>query len=80
MFPAIDPKQLAQFQELSKNITAKITVNYPEGSVLLILSTQDPKASQLIPKLLEQFAQGLAVQMSSFMAIQGEIIEVGKPQ
>lgn len=80
MFPTIDPKQLAQFQELSKNITATITVNYRENSALLVMSTQDPKASQLIPKLLEQFAQGLAMQMSSFMAIQGEIVEVGKPQ
>lgn len=80
MFPSIDPGKLAQFQELSKNIRAEITVDYPKSSVLLVMSTQDPQALQLIPKLLEQFAQGLAVQMSSFMAIQGEITEVGKPQ
>lgn len=80
MFPTIDPEKLAQFQELSKHIKAQVTVNYPENSVLLVMSTQEPQAAQLIPKLLEQFAQGLAVQMSSFMAIRGEITEVGKPQ
>jgi len=32
----------------------------------------------LIPNLLDQFSTALAQQLSSFFAIQGEIVEIGK--
>lgn len=75
----IDPQKLAQVQAVSKDIKAVIRVDYGEDVVRLSFSSETPEGQDLIPHLLEQFSTALAQQLSSFFAIQGEIVEVGKP-
>lgn len=79
MVMGIDPRQLAAIQGVSKHIRGIITVNYKAKEVELLLKTDDAEAAKLISSLLSQFANALAQQLSSFFAITGEIVEVGKP-
>jgi len=74
----IDPRQLAVMQQRTHNIKALIKVDYLENAMTLILSTDDPEGASVIPQILEQFSQQLATQLSSFMAMEGKIIEHGK--
>lgn len=78
MMPTVDPQQLAKVQAVSKDISAKIVVNYKEYTVLLSMKSDVAEAKQLIPPLLEQFSNALATQLSSFFTIKGEMVEVGK--
>lgn len=78
MLGGIDPAQIAQMQEVSRFIKCIIRVNYKEKTVLLSFSSEELAAIELIPQLLDQFSGGLATQLSSFFAIDGEIIESGK--
>lgn len=79
MFGGIDPAKLQAMQQVSKNVTGKILINYPDSTVTLSLSTVDPEAAKIVPGLLEQFGTALATQLGAFFAIQGEIEEKGKP-
>lgn len=76
----IDPQKLAEVQQVSKDVKAVIRVDYKEQTVQLFFSADTADAQVLVPQLLEQFSGALAQQLSSFFAIQGEIIEVGKEE
>jgi len=76
----VKPEQIAKVQAVSKLIKGLIRINYPENTVQLILSSDMEDAKKLIPGMMSQFAENLAVQLSSFFAIQGEIVEVGKSE
>jgi len=78
MMPGIDPQKLAQVQQVSQYINAEIVINYNDSTVTIKMASDNLQAVQMIPGLLSQFAGGLAVQLQSFFAIKGEIIEVGK--
>lgn len=74
----IDPKQMAEMQKVSGLITAKIVIDQNEPSVKLSMSSDNPQAIELIPGLISQFADALAMQLSSFFAIKGKITEIKK--
>jgi len=74
----IDPAQMAGMQKVSGLITAKIVIDHKEPSVKLTMSSDNPQAAELIPKLINQFADALAMQLSSFFAIRGKITEINK--
>lgn len=78
MMPGVDPQKLAQVQQFSQYIKAEIVINYNVGTVTIKMFSDNQQSVQMIPGLLSQLAEGLAVQLQSFFAIQGEIIEVGK--
>ena len=78
MIPGIDPQKLAQVQQTSRYIKGHIVINYTEGSVTIKMSSDNPQAKQMISTLLDQFAEGLAAQLQTFFAIEGEIEEIGK--
>ena len=80
MFPNVRPDQIAKVQEVSKHIKGEIRVVYKENTVYLKLSSDVVEAKKLIPGMMSQFAENLATQLSSFFAIEGEIIEVGKSE
>ena len=81
MFPSgVRPDQIAKVQEVSKHIKGEIKVIYKENTVYLKLSSDVDEAKKLIPGMMSQFAENLATQLSSFFAIEGEIIEVGKSE
>jgi hypothetical protein len=77
MVLGVDPQKMAQIQAVCQNIKAVIKVDQKLNQVVLTLSTDDQAASAMIPTLLTSFSDGLAVQLSSYFAIKGEIIEVG---
>lgn len=74
----VKPEQIAKVQAVSKFIKGSIRVDYRENTIQLTLSSDMENAKKLIPGMMNQFAENLAVQLSSFFAIQGEIVEVGK--
>ncbi len=74
----LDPKQMAAMQEVSKFIKGVIRVNYNDNTMQIAFTSDMPNAAALIPNLLDQFSTALATQLSSFFAIKGEIIEIGK--
>lgn len=78
VMPGIDPKKLAEVQEVSKFIDAEIVVDYKRNLVRLALSSDNPASAQMIPGLLSQLAEGLATQLNSFFAIKGELVEIKK--
>jgi len=78
MMPSINPQDLQKVQEFSKHITGEIRVDYSDCSVKLTLKTNNEQSKIIIPNLLSQFSENLATQMSSFFAIDGEIVEVNK--
>jgi len=78
MMPGVDPQKLAQVQQVSQYIKGEIVIDYNDGTVTIKMLSDNQQAVQMIPGLLGQFAEGLAVQLQSFFAIKGEIIEVGK--
>lgn len=76
----VDPQKLAEIQTVSKDVRAEIRIDYGENAVRLFFSSETPGGQALIPQLLDQFSTALASQLSSFFAISGEIIEVGRDQ
>ncbi len=74
----LDPKQMAAMQEVSKDIKAVVRVDYNNNTMQVAFSSDMPNAQALLPNLLDQFSTALATQLSSFFAIKGEIIEIGK--
>lgn len=74
----LDPTKLAQMQAVSKNIKARIEIDYTTNVTTLAFTTDDPAAAALIPNLMEQFSGALATQLSTFFSITGELVETGK--
>ncbi len=74
----LDPKQMAAMQEVSKFIKGVIRVNYNDNTIQIAFSSDTPSAQALIPNLMDQFTTALTTQLSSFFAIEGEIVEIGK--
>jgi len=56
----VDPVKLAQTQEVTKNITGVIVVDYKESSALITFSTTDEAAKKALPELLQTFTNALA--------------------
>ena len=81
MMPQINPEQMKQVQAVSSGIHAKMVRDYKDNSVTLQLSVPsgNKQAITLSNKILNQFTDMLATQLSSFFAIKGEIIDRNKP-
>lgn len=80
MYPGVNPQQLAAAQQLGKLMTGTITVDYKEGTVLLEIDSVNKDAKKAIPSMIESFSRALGMQLSSFFAINGKIVEKNKPQ
>lgn len=82
MFPGVgvDPAQLAAMQNTTRHIKGIIRIDYKTNKIEVSLNSELPEASDLIPQLLSQLSEQLAVQLASFMKIEGEIVEIGKSQ
>lgn len=79
VFPGmVDPQKLAEAQTLGQHVKAEIRVNYKDNIVQIAFTPDAPGMEEFVRSLLEQFPGALAAQLSSFFAIQGEIVEVGK--
>jgi len=74
----VDPKKLLAVQESTKHMTSVITADYRESTVTISFTSVVPAAREAIPELLESFSKGLAQQLATYFAINGELIEVGK--
>lgn len=73
----LDPAKLAELQRVTQHIKGTIRIDAGNRSVNLTLDTDHPEAINAIPAILSQFAEQLANQLSAYMKIEGEIIEVG---
>ena len=78
MIMPIDPTTLAKAQQVGQHIESEIRIVYPENKVVISFSSDVGESEAFIPGLMEQFADALAAQLSSFFAIRGEIVEEGK--
>lgn len=76
----VDPVRLAQTQEVTKNITGVIILDYKESSATITFAATDEAAKKALPELLETFTKALAQQLSSFFAIKGKIVERNKAE
>lgn len=76
----IDPQKLAEMQRVTQHIGGIIRVDYATKTMTVSLSSSVPEAATVIPSLLSQFADSLAQQFSTYLAIKGEIVEVNKPK
>ena len=76
----LDPQKMAQVQAVSRHIAGEVRIDYKEGTIVLSLSSEEESAQMLIPSLVGQLGEALAVQLSAFFSIQGEIVEVNKPK
>lgn len=74
----VDPAKLAAVQQVSRYVKAEIVADYNENTVNIKLSSDNPQAALIVPDLIRQFAEGLAIQLKSYFDIKGELIEVGK--
>ena len=79
MVMPVNPEQLAAVQKVSHHIKGKITIDHAAPSVLVELSTNNEEAKLLLPQLIAQLGDALAVQLTSYFAIDGEIVEKNKP-
>lgn len=74
----VDPAKLAAVQQISRHVKAEIVADYNENVVSVKLSSENPQAALIVPDLIRQFAEGLAIQLKTYFDIKGELIEVGK--
>ncbi len=72
----INPQQLAAVQAVSHHIKGKITIDYAESSVNVGLTSENEEAKALLPNLISQLAEALAIQLTSYFAIEGNIVEL----
>lgn len=75
----VDPQQLQVVQEITRRITAKLTTNYEDVTMTLVLLAPDDQAVATAESLIEQLSNQLVLQLSSFFGMVGEHTEVGKP-
>jgi hypothetical protein len=80
MYPGVDPKQLAQVQQIGRHIKGVITVDYAKNTVLLELSTTNPEAAKALPEMVKSFSRSLGQMLSTFFAVQGKLIESNAPK
>lgn len=78
MVLGVDPAKLLEMQRVTKHISGIVRVDYATNTMTVSLSSPVPEAAAVIPSLLGQFADSLAVQFSTYLAIKGQIIEVNK--
>ena len=76
----IDPQRLAEMQQHTKDIKARIRVVYPENKLELVFEPSNEQAVPIVQQMLEQLSNQLAVQLGSLLSIKGEITDIGKPQ
>ncbi len=76
----LNPEQLAAVQAVSHHIKGKITIDYEESSVNVALTSENEEAKALLPNLISQLAEALAIQLTSYFAIEGKIVEKNKPK
>lgn len=76
----IDPQKLADMQKVTRHISGIVRVDYAANTIMVSLSSPVPEAAAVIPSLLSQFADSLAQQFSTYLAIKGQIIEANKPK
>ncbi len=77
MTMGVDPQKLMQVQGTTRFIKAEIRVDISSSRISLTMESENEEARAVIPKLLNQMATALATQLSTYFAIQGEIIDVG---
>ena len=80
MVMPVNPEQLAAVQKVSHHIKGKITIDHADFSVLVKLSTENEEAKALLPQLIGQLGEALAIQLTSYFAIDGEIADKNKPE
>ena len=78
MFPTMDPEKMKQVQQTSGLIRGEIRVDHKENTINLAFKTESPEAKEMLKRLLPQFSEALAQQLSAFFNIRGEIIDVNK--
>ncbi len=76
MYPGVDPKQLAQVQQIGRHIKGVVTVDYEKNTVLLQLSTNNPEAQKALPEMVKSFSRSLGQMLSTFFAVEGKLIEL----
>lgn len=74
----LDPKQVSRVKQVSSKIHARIVHDHAANEVSFKLSSDDPEAAKLIPKILKQFTDLFAGQMKTFFDISGEIVDKNK--
>lgn len=75
MMLGVDPNQLAQIQAVTKNLKAQIVVSRNKLELTVVTAAPDVVADQsVIQQLVDSLATSLAQQLSSFFAIQGELV------
>jgi len=73
--PGVDPTKLQQLQEVTKDISAKLTVSPSAGTLSLELMANSEQAGEVVPTLLDQLATSLGQQLRAFFAIKGELVK-----
>ena len=71
----LDPQQVKNVQEATKDVRAKITNDKVANSVTVEFKSSTPEGQHMSEILRDQFAQQMAVQLGQFFGIQGEMIE-----
>ena len=80
MVMPVNQEHLAAVQKVSHHIKGKITIDHAEASVHVALSSDDEEAKALLPQLISQLGDALAIQLTTYFAIEGEIVDKDKPQ
>ncbi len=75
----VNPEHLKAVQAVSHHIKGKITIDHGAPSVLVVLSTENEEAKLLLPNLVAQLGDALAVQLTTYFAIDGEIVNKNRP-
>ena len=79
MVMPVNPEQLKAVQAVSHHIKGKITIDHAASSVFVELSSENEEAKALLPQLIAQLGDALAVQLTSYFAIDGAIVDKNKP-
>lgn len=80
MMPNMDPQKMKEVQAVSGQINAEIRIVHPEHELRLKFIPTSPESMNFVKKFIPSFAETIAMQLSSFFSINGEIIDVDKPK
>ena len=78
MVSGLDPEKVKRVQQITKNILGEIRVDHDKKVITLAFHTTDESASKFLGRLLPQFSETLAAQLSAFFGIRGEIVDIRK--
>lgn len=75
----LDPKMLAQAQEVGQHVKCLAVVDYADNSINLTFTSDVPAGQAFIPEMIEQFTTALGTQLHQFFGISGHMNEKNKP-